>query len=47
MSSRGSAIGLVFDKSLKLHSGERAKYTSGRIANLANVDADNIRDFMC
>jgi hypothetical protein len=46
MSVRGSAIGLVFDKSLKLHSAERSRFTSGRIASLANVDADNMRDFM-
>ena len=46
MSSRGACIGLIYDKSLKLNSCERARYTSGRIANLANVDCDNIRDFM-
>jgi hypothetical protein len=46
MSSRGACIGLVYDKSLKLHSCERSVYTSGRISNLANVDCDNIRDFM-
>lgn len=43
MSSRGACIGLVYDKSLKLHSCERAVYTSGRISNLANVDVSRWR----
>lgn len=46
MSVRGSCQGLVFDKCLKLGSSARSRYTAGRIANLANVDSDNVSLFM-
>lgn len=43
---RGSVIGLLFLKSLRLHWSHRAEYSSGRISNLASVDGDNCMNFM-
>lgn len=42
---RGSLIGLIEDKVLRMHSSVKNKYPAGVIINLCSVDADNIMSF--
>ena len=44
---RGGCISLVYHKSLSMRAAERAEYSSGRLANLASVDGDNLMNFFC
>ncbi len=45
VSVRGACIGLIYSKALTMHTRHRAEYSSGRISNLASVDADAFLSF--
>ena len=45
VSTRGACIGLIYSKALTMHTRYRAEYSSGRISNLASVDADAFLSF--
>ena len=42
LSVRGGCIGMLYAKSLSMHTSHRHEYSSGRISNLASVDGDNM-----
>ena len=46
LSVRGGCIGMLYAKSLSMHTSHRHEYSSGRISNLASVDGDNMMNFM-
>ena len=46
LSVRGGCIGMLYAKSLSMHTSHRHAYSSGRISNLASVDSDSLMNFM-
>ena len=46
LSVRGGCIGMLYAKSLSMHTSHRHEYSSGRISNLASVDSDSLMNFM-